>query len=238
MNTNFLKNYMDLDEFLAVKDLCSGLSRTESDYSEDEMDQDLTNFIDEQDIPSECGLPAQFDINNSPLASPSIGSTYDTDEGLGESVCSSENPTCSSSCESPASLNENDRTPRMRKKRSTNVCTEKERAVPRKRRRKTAGEKVTAGEIVKFEKQQRTGSVISRNARKSVDEASKDDKYWERRRKNNQAAKRSRDLKRQKEMGVKERATSLEEENRQLREEVQQLKDYLKTLDDKADKKC
>ena len=234
MNTNFLKNYMDLDEFLAVKDLCSGLSRTESDYSEDEIDQDLVSFIDEQDIPSECGLPAQFNINNTPLTSPSAVSISDTDEGIGGSVCSSENPASSSSCESSISLNENDRTPRVRKKKSANVCTEKERAAPRKRRRKTSGDKGTAAEIVK----QRAGSVMSRNARRSVDDASKDDKYWERRRKNNQAAKRSRDLKRQKEMSVKERADSLEEENRQLREEVQQLKDYLKSLDDKKDKKC
>lgn len=237
MNTNFLKNYMDLDEFLAVKHLCSGLSRTESDYSEDEMDQDLVSFIDEQDIPSECGLPAQLNINNTPLTSPSTVSISDTDEGIGGSVCSSENPASSSSCESSISLNENDRTTRVRKKKSTNVCTEKERAAPRKRRRKTSGEKGTAAEIAKLEKQ-KAGSIMSRNARKTVDEAAKDDKYWERRRKNNQAAKRSRDLKRQKEMSVKERAESLEEENRQLREEVQQLKDYLKSLGDKKDKKC
>ena len=64
----------------------------------------------------------------------------------------------------------------------------------------------------------------------------KDEKYWERRRKNNQAAKRSRDLKRQKELCVAERAASLEDENRQLREEVQKLRDYLRTLDEKMDK--
>lgn len=82
---------------------------------------------------------------------------------------------------------------------------------------------------------QTTAAPILRIARKSVDGNEKDDKYWERRRKNNQAAKRSRDLKRQKEIDVKQKAASLEEENRQLREEVKRLKDYLKSLGDKVD---
>lgn len=38
MSVSFLKNYMDLDEFLVVKDLCVGFLRMESDYFEDDMD--------------------------------------------------------------------------------------------------------------------------------------------------------------------------------------------------------
>ena len=89
MSVNFLKNYMDLDEFLAVKDLCAGLSRTESDYSEDDVDQDHFNFIDEEDVSPGYDLSPHFDANNSSLASPGSGST--SDEGRGDSVCSSEN---------------------------------------------------------------------------------------------------------------------------------------------------
>lgn len=233
MTASFLKNYMDLDEFLAVKDLCAGLSRTESDYSEDEMDQDLVNFIDEEDISPDYGLPSQLNMNNTA----SLGSTSDTDEGRGESVCSSENPASLSSSESLTSVNENVRAPRKRRRKSANVCTEKGKAPTRKRRRKTVDviKKGTTEEIMELEKAE---SIMARTARKSVEDSAKDEKYWERRRKNNQAAKRSRDLKRQKEMNVKEKAASLEEENRQLREEVKKLKDYLKTVGDKVGLKC
>ncbi|EDO49642.1 predicted protein, partial [Nematostella vectensis] len=56
--------------------------------------------------------------------------------------------------------------------------------------------------------------------RTSVPGEMKDQKYWERRLKNNVAAKRSRDLKRQKEMTVAKRAQNLEIENEKLRNEV------------------
>ena len=50
-----------------------------------------------------------------------------------------------------------------------------------------------------------------------------DNKYWERRRKNNEAAKRSRDIRRANERRVALRATLLERENARLRSEVQLL---------------
>lgn len=66
---------------------------------------------------------------------------------------------------------------------------------------------------------------ISRKAdRKFVTQAEKDEKYWERRIKNNVAAKRSRDLRRQKEIEVSEKFKSLERENALLKEEVQRLR--------------
>ncbi|XP_034108328.1 hepatic leukemia factor isoform X16 [Drosophila sulfurigaster albostrigata] len=52
----------------------------------------------------------------------------------------------------------------------------------------------------------------------------KDDKYWARRRKNNIAAKRSRDARRQKENQIAMRARYLEKENATLHQEVEQLK--------------
>ena len=48
-------------------------------------------------------------------------------------------------------------------------------------------------------------------------EDSKDDKYWRRRAKNNEAAKRSREAKRQKEDEVLHKVDTLENENNLLR---------------------
>ncbi|XP_029201020.2 thyrotroph embryonic factor-like [Acropora millepora] len=237
MSVNFLKNYMDLDEFLAVKDLCAGLSRTESDYSEDDVDQDHFNFIDEEDVSPGYDLSPHFDANNSSLASPGSGST--SDEGRGDSVCSSENTVPSASeSPNPPDRNDDDKAPRKRKRKSASQCADKETTPTRKRRRKGGNDArrgSTRGIIDDPAPDQTTAAPILRIARKSVDGTEKDDKYWERRRKNNQAAKRSRDLKRQKEIDVKEKAANLEEENRQLREEVKRLKDYLKSLGDKVD---
>lgn len=58
----------------------------------------------------------------------------------------------------------------------------------------------------------------------------KDDAYWERRRKNNEAAKRSRDLRRMKEDEIAVRATFLEQENLKLKAQVNILKNELTKL--------
>jgi bZIP factor len=52
----------------------------------------------------------------------------------------------------------------------------------------------------------------------------KDEAYWERRRKNNEAAKRSRDARRAKEDEIAIRAAFLEQENLKLRFELANLK--------------
>ena len=231
MTANFLKDYMDLDEFLAVKDLCTGLSRTESDYSEDEIDQDIANLVDDEDVPPFYTFPP----SNIPQLSPDCfgGSTSDTDEGRGESV-SSENPASLSSSESLNS-NETERaSPKKRKRKSTVKNDDAQKtSAPRRRRRKAEDTKEKQGNTTADNDEGKQPRKISRQ---TVNDDVKDEKYWERRRKNNQAAKRSRDLKRQKELCVAERAASLEDENRQLREEVQKLRDYLRTLDEKMDK--
>ena len=231
MTANFLKDYMDLDEFLAVKDLCTGLSRTESDYSEDEIDQDIANLVDDEDVPPFYTFPP----SNIPQLSPDCfgGSTSDTDEGRGESV-SSENPASLSSSESLNS-NETERaSPKKRKRKSTVKNDDAQKtSAPRRRRRKAEDTKEKQGNTTAGNEEGKQPRKISRQ---TVNDDVKDEKYWERRRKNNQAAKRSRDLKRQKELCVAERAASLEDENRQLREEVQKLREYLRTLDEKMDK--
>lgn len=65
---------------------------------------------------------------------------------------------------------------------------------------------------------------------KPVPADKKDDAYWERRRKNNEAAKRSRDLRRQKEDEIAVRAAFLEQENLKLRAQVTILKAELSKL--------
>ena len=58
----------------------------------------------------------------------------------------------------------------------------------------------------------------------------KDEAYWERRRKNNEAAKRSRDARRQKENEIAVRASFLEQENIQLKLELVQLRSELGSM--------
>lgn len=67
------------------------------------------------------------------------------------------------------------------------------------------------------------GGGTKRRGRASGDSL-KDDAYWERRRKNNEAAKRSRDARRAKEDEIAIRAAFLEQENLKLRVEVASLK--------------
>ena len=58
----------------------------------------------------------------------------------------------------------------------------------------------------------------------------KDDKYWARRRKNNVAAKRSRDARRMKENQIAVKATYLERENDALRKQLEDSKRENKLL--------
>ena len=72
-----------------------------------------------------------------------------------------------------------------------------------------------------------TSSISSGGSRKrprTLPESQKDEAYWERRRKNNDAAKRSRDARRAKEDEIAIRAALLEQENLKLRVEVAALK--------------
>lgn len=70
----------------------------------------------------------------------------------------------------------------------------------------------------------RLSSSSSRKRGQPLSEDLKDEAYWERRRKNNEAAKRSRDARRAKEDEIAIRAAFLEQENLQLRVEVASLK--------------
>lgn len=57
-----------------------------------------------------------------------------------------------------------------------------------------------------------------------VDDLSKDDRYWQRRKKNNIAAKRSREARRVKENQIAMRAAFLEQQNDDLTEEMEKVR--------------
>ncbi|XP_030646768.1 HLF transcription factor, PAR bZIP family member a isoform X1 [Chanos chanos] len=80
----------------------------------------------------------------------------------------------------------------------------------------------------KFSAEELKPQPMIKKARKVfIPEDMKDDKYWARRRKNNVAAKRSRDARRLKENQIAIRAAFLEKENTALRQEVADLRKEL-----------
>jgi len=72
---------------------------------------------------------------------------------------------------------------------------------------------------------------IQRKSRKTLVRAEdKDDKYWDKRRKNNMAAKRSREARRSRENQISLRASYLEKDNAALKEELLNVKEELQSL--------
>lgn len=63
-----------------------------------------------------------------------------------------------------------------------------------------------------------------------VPDGMKDDTYWDRRKRNNESARRSRESRRQKEEAIAGRVVYLEHENLQLRTEVQMLRNEIEKL--------
>ena len=80
----------------------------------------------------------------------------------------------------------------------------------------------------------RDGFSLGKEERPTKDPSPQDEKYWTRRKKNNVAAKRSRDARRLKENQITLRAAFLEKENALLRQEVvavrQELSHYRAVL--------
>ena len=72
--------------------------------------------------------------------------------------------------------------------------------------------------------------VRPRSEKKPIPEDMKDDKYFERRKRNNQAAKKSRDQRKRRESVIQDRATQLECENHVLRAQVQTLREEAHSL--------
>ena len=66
--------------------------------------------------------------------------------------------------------------------------------------------------------------VCRRRIKRVTPDSEKDERYWERRMKNNESAKRSRENRRQMDFVIRSRVSNLEEENALLREELSLLK--------------
>jgi len=74
-------------------------------------------------------------------------------------------------------------------------------------------------------------SPLQRKSRKVlVKEEDKDDRYWEKRKKNNMAAKRSREARRSRENQIALRASYLEKDNALLKEELLNVKEELQQM--------
>lgn len=71
---------------------------------------------------------------------------------------------------------------------------------------------------------EKSGSFMGKDKRLTEGTSAQDEKYWTRRKKNNVAAKRSRDARRLKENQITIRAAFLEKENTALRTEVAELR--------------
>lgn len=67
--------------------------------------------------------------------------------------------------------------------------------------------------------------------RQFINDGEKDDKYWKRRKRNNEAARRSRDMRRQREIEISKMWKDLERENERLKDELQKLKDKANDLE-------
>uniref|UniRef100_A0A1B6KII3 BZIP domain-containing protein n=1 Tax=Graphocephala atropunctata TaxID=36148 RepID=A0A1B6KII3_9HEMI len=78
--------------------------------------------------------------------------------------------------------------------------------------------------------------MVKKSRKQFVPDGMKDEKYWARRRKNNMAAKRSRDARRLKENQIALRAGFLEKENLGLRQEMERLKKENLSLRDRLSK--
>ncbi|XP_020911159.1 thyrotroph embryonic factor [Exaiptasia diaphana] len=67
--------------------------------------------------------------------------------------------------------------------------------------------------------------------RQFVTDTEKDERYWKRRTRNNEAARRSRDMRRQREIEISTQCKELEKENARLKKELQKLKDKANKLE-------
>ena len=79
-----------------------------------------------------------------------------------------------------------------------------------------------------FDDEDYKAPCLAKKARKTNSKTVKDAKYWERRGRNNLAAKRSREAKRAREIQIAEKTAALEKENINLKKQVRKLKAEIK----------
>ncbi|XP_030386223.1 putative uncharacterized protein DDB_G0282129 isoform X12 [Scaptodrosophila lebanonensis] len=174
-------------------------------YDADLKYADLDEFLSENNIPD--GLPGPHLGHSGGLGhrSDSLGHAAGLSLGLGHITTKRERSPSPSDCISPDTLN-----PPSPAESTFSFASSGRDFDPRTR--------AFSDEELKPQ------PMIKKSRKQFVPDELKDDKYWARRRKNNIAAKRSRDARRQKENQIAMRARYLEKENATLHQEVEQLK--------------
>ncbi|XP_017098206.2 uncharacterized protein DDB_G0283357 isoform X16 [Drosophila bipectinata] len=174
-------------------------------YDADLKYADLDEFLSENNIPD--GLPGTHLGHSGGLGhrSDSLGHAAGLSLGLGHITTKRERSPSPSDCISPDTLN-----PPSPAESTFSFASSGRDFDPRTR--------AFSDEELKPQ------PMIKKSRKQFVPDELKDDKYWARRRKNNIAAKRSRDARRQKENQIAMRARYLEKENATLHQEVEQLK--------------
>lgn len=233
------KDYMDIGEFLSSRDLCGDLATLT------EADVDFSTLSDPVDFSLSAEQLHEYTANQLDIEDQieSAASSVSSDEGQGKSISSD---TGSSLSFSERSIIDGEfPQTRNRKSCSEKVTSESEDSS----KARTSAWKVSSCEdkqclatSVEIEGVAYTYNLIPTSKsrkprRRSVPGSMKDDKYWDRRSKNNEAAKRSRDLRRKKEMLVASRAADLEMENDELKAEVRFLRERVKVLNKKLQEK-
>ncbi|KXJ17416.1 D site-binding protein [Exaiptasia diaphana] len=231
------KDYMDIDEFLSSRDLCGDLATLT------EADVDFTNLTDPVDFSLSAEQLHEYTANQLDIEEQveSVASPVSSDEGRGKSISSD---TGSSFSFSERSIDGEFPQTRSRKSCDKSVTSESEdssKARTSTWKVSSCPEKQCLATSVEIEGVAYTYNLIPTSKsrkprRRSVPGSMKDEKYWDRRSKNNEAAKRSRDLRRKKEMLVASKAADLEMENEELRAEVQFLKERVKMQSGSPDK--
>jgi leukemia factor-related protein len=235
------KDYMNIDEFLSSRNLCDGLSFPESDYTDEDFNSNPAEGTDNFNAIVEDQLN-EYTANEIEIQSFRPSSPLSSDEGNGRSISSD---SFSSNLNSPSQQKCTRQKVKTRNKKGKKI----EREIEDSSKARTSAwqlskssDKKCLATSVEIEGVSYTYKLLptskgKKQRRQSVPRDMKDGKYWDRRLKNNMAAKRSRDLRRQKEMTVAYKATALEAENDSLRSEVMKLKDQVQLLNKRLEEK-
>ncbi|XP_061382473.1 hepatic leukemia factor isoform X4 [Danaus plexippus] len=183
-------------------------------------DLKVQEYVDLDEFLSENGMPGEG-LGGAHLGSSAFGAGAGLGLGLQAPVTKRERSPSPSDCMSPDTIN-----PPLSPADSTFSMASSGRDFD-PRTRAFSDEELKPQPMIKKSRKQ---------VNEFVPDDLKDDKYWARRRKNNMAAKRSRDARRMKENQIALRAGYLEKENMGLRQEVELLKKENHILREKLSK--
>ncbi|XP_016371366.1 hepatic leukemia factor-like [Sinocyclocheilus rhinocerous] len=200
---NFQLEYMDLEEFLLENNIPANPGSEQSQPSQQPLQQ--------QQPPSAPPTPSVVDLSNRTAASVHSGI-------VSQNCLQSPSRAVLSSRDTPSPIDPD----------SIQVPVRYEPDPADLALSSVPGQEIFDPRKCKFSAEELKPQPMIKKARKIfIPEDMKDDRYWARRRKNNFAAKRSRDARRVKENQIAIRAGFLEKENMALRQEVADLRKEL-----------